>query len=614
MRSRKSSKYSKLKQSINSEYSESDSFYDSYIPIKKETCNMMMIEKNQFEKIINYLQETTTLNNKLKSKTLTPITQQKFNQENFLKSRIHSFSFIAESKIKTELPIQNNIEIKKNKVNLFKSINCNIIDSFDDELKEEQEKKEKEEKKDKEEITKLKIAIAEITKKYEIEANNYKLLITDLTSQIENLQKQINELNIQNQKNNLNKKKFELLYDKPKILNNILSYIENNDKLFLSKCNKFFYKNFYFRTIAQKFLEKIKHKDEILQKLAGEDLTSKFNVKEPDLESLFQTYVLEQKISGIEIRNEVTKSMIFLEKNVKTPLKNYKANLEKTIKNSNITSINSFFNAANNSAKTEQKNESGFLLTKFFSAIKAGIKEDMEIVNNKIDNSLKYNLISFTNKEYDDLFNIDKNVLETFQTDKSLNVVFEYDKSENIKKLLEEFLKTDLSKEIYQNFFMNLCENFSDLLFAGYKSLNDIKNLEIIVYALYFRFMKNRIYIEDLQSVIKDLNQFAESSRQIKEMLMKSKNDLEFKYSNSLMTISLLNNNIVEKNNQIAEANTKIKTSEEKYSKFKNDIIKEYKKIKDDFSFAINERDTLKGILLEFKNYFIQVVKGDLLS
>jgi hypothetical protein len=57
-----------------------------------------------------------------------------------------------------------------------------------------------------------------------------------------------------------------------------------------------------------------------------------------------------------------------------------------------------------------------------------------------------------------------------------------------------------------------------------------------------------------------------------------------------------------------------MKEKEQNYDKFKNDIIKEYKVIKDEFYFTKKERDTIKDILLELKNYFIKVVTGELLK
>ena len=58
------------------------------------------------------------------------------------------------------------------------------------------------------------------------------------------------------------------------------------------------------------------------------------------------------------------------------------------------------------------------------------------------------------------------------------------------------------------------------------------------MYSLYIRYMRYKIKLEDLQGVIDDLNYFLESSRQIKEMMTQAENELEFKYTNSVMTIS----------------------------------------------------------------------------
>ena len=88
--------------------------------------------------------------------------------------------------------------------------------------------------------------------------------------------------------------------------------------------------------------------------------------------------------------------------------------------------------------------------------------------------------------------------------------------------------------------------------------------------------MRNKLKDEDLQSVIGDLNHFAESSREIKEMLTKSKNEFEFKYTNSMMNNAELNSIIIQKEKEINNIILKFKEKEEKYNKFKNDIIKEY--------------------------------------
>ena len=224
------------------------------------------------------------------------------------------------------------------------------------------------------------------------------------------------------------------------------------------------------------------------------------------------------------------------------------------------------------------------------------------------------NYISFNPNEYVTIFDSDRYVLETFKTDKSLNVKFNYDNADKIKKILNDFFISQLPQTSYQKFITKICEIFPDLLYSSFIALNDIKNLEIVVYALYCRYMKYKTRVEELQSVIDDLNHFAESSKQIKEMMTKAKNELEFKYTNSIMTISQLNNAVNEKDEELIKIKSEIKEKEEKYEKFKNEIIKEYKNIKDNYNLTKKERDVIKNIFIELKNYFVNVVTKELLN
>jgi TolA-binding protein len=454
--------------------------------------------------------------------------------------------------------------------------------------------------KDKEEITKLKSEIAEINKKNDTEINNYKEIIKELSSKIETLQNEIFELKKGNQEKKvkeIKKSKIEIIYSNSKLLFKIISYLENKDKFNLSKCNGFLYKSLYYKALSEKIYNKLLTKEKIIKKFENEDLTSKFEVKEKEILELFRSYIINQKVSGIEMRNEIVKSLIFLETHVKIPLANFKSpNDEKE-----------------NIFKMEEPKKKKFF-SKFFSALKTEIKEEIGMNNPKNEIIVNNNFISFQPKEYVSIFNTDRHVLETFKTDKSLNVKFDYKDADKIKEIINEFFICQLPQASYQKFISKISETFSDLLYASFIALNDIKNLEIIVYALYCRYMHFKLKIEDLQSVIEDLNHYAESSKQIKEMLTKSKNEVEFKYTNSMMTISQLNSSLKERDEEIKNVKIKMKENEEKYNKFKNDIIKEYTKIKDDFSFTKKERDLCKGILNELKDFFVKVVTGELLN
>ena len=621
--------HSKRKESVSSDMVSESESYCSYIPIKKEVSNYIIIEKKFYEKLIQYIQKTNSFNHQLKTKK----NVNKSKKVEYFQSLIDTFSIISTKK-QTNMPneiekekIKNenkNINIDNNKNNITndnKNTNTNNTTNLDNKNKVNENESnnvkvnpntsmmslfmnsQKEKAKEKEQISKLQLELAEMTKKHETEIENYKSIIKDFSNKIDILQKQIKNLNDINnkmiEKENINKHKIQIIFSYPKIQSTILSYLNIEEKFDLSKCNSFLYKNIYFRAVTEKVYQKYKTREKIFEKFENEDLASKLEIKENEILDLFNKYIKEQKVSGKEMRNEIVKSLVFLEKQVKIPLSNFKG----------PAPDKNMLNFGNNEPKK------GKFFTKIFSAIKSEITEEIDnITKNELINKTNINYITFNPNEFLNIFEADKYFLETFKTDKSLNVKFEYETSNRIKDIINEFFNSHLPQPCYQNFIQKICETFCDLLFSAFLALNDIKNLQIIMYALYSRNMKDKLKIEELQSVIEDLQHFADSNRQIKEMLTKTKNELEFKYTNSMMTISQLNNVIIEKDREINNVKLNSKEKEEKYEKFKNDIIKEYKKIKDDFNFTKNQRDSLKNILNELKDFFVKVVSGELLN
>ena len=606
----------KRKESVSSskseDASESGSEQGIYIPIKKEKSSYQIIDNKIYEKLIQHIKNINSFQTQLKSKSFSQnpnIVYQKYSDSSkFKKSLANEFSIISK---KPEKEIS-----KEDKENNNEQTNNNMFKSSDNVIKVNNPNTSmmslfmnanKAKEKEKEEIIKLKTQLSDITKKYQTEIDNYKTVVNDLTLKISALEKELSNLKELNKKltsrENIAKTSFGMIYTNEKILPKILSYLEIQEKFNFSKCNIFLYKSIFFKAVSENYLKIIKHKNKIIDKFSGEDISTKFDVKENEISELFRDYIINQKVCGVDMRNDIVKCLIFLENYVTIPMANFKLSTATGKNSQNLFDLPP--------EKPEQKKPKFF--SKFFSALKSEIKEEIGI-GTKQENIVKNNYISFSPNEYINIFDSDRHVLQTYKTDKSLNVKFVYDNADKIKQLLNEFFVCQLPQNSYQKFITKICEIFSELLFSSFLALNDIKNLEIIMYALYCRYMKYKTKIEDLQGVIEDLNHFAESSRQIKEMMTKAKNELEFKYTNSVMTISQLNNSINKKDEEIIKIKSELKEKEQNYDKFKNDIIKEYKVIKDEFYFTKKERDTIKDILLELKNYFIKVVTGELLK
>ena len=431
----------KRKESVSSskseDVSESDSDQGIYIPIKKEKSNYQIIDGKLFDKIVQYIKNINSFQEKLKSSSNYQIINKKhnFEQTELIKSLTNEICIISnkenEKKNSEEDNINNNFY--KSSDNLLKINNPNPNTSMMSLFMKSNKSKEK----DKEEIIKLKSELSELKKKSQTEIDNYKNVINDLSSKVETLEKELNNIKYINAKlksrQNLNKTSFELIYTNEKLLTKIISYLEIQEKFNFSKSNIFLYKNIFFKAVSENLLKTIKHKNYIIEKLSGQDLLEKFDAKEPEISQLFNEYILNQKISGIDMRNEIVKSLIFLESYVTIPMTNYK--LSKNKKSENMFDLPQ--------EKTENKKPKFF--SKIFSALKSEIKEEIGI-GNKPQNIIKNNYISFSPNEYINIFDTDRHVLQTAKTDKSLNVKFIYENADKIKKLLNDFFISQLPR------------------------------------------------------------------------------------------------------------------------------------------------------------------------
>ena len=131
------SKHSMRKESVSSiksdMISESESYYDSFIQIKKEVSNYIIIDKKIYEKIIKFIKNSNLFKEQIKMKYNKKNNFKKPEYQNCL---INEFSIISSNKNKNDYSLKsnninnnenNNTDIKKD--NIYSNINDNIKNS-----------------------------------------------------------------------------------------------------------------------------------------------------------------------------------------------------------------------------------------------------------------------------------------------------------------------------------------------------------------------------------------------------------------------------------------------------------------------------------------------------
>ena len=228
--------------------------------------------------------------------------------------------------------------------------------------------------------------------------------------------------------------------------------------------------------------------------------------------------------------------------------------------------------------------------------------------NKKVKQELNNKIITIFKDDYFELDKFDKNLLNYFNNDKYINIKFEFKSSKDIKALFTYFIKNGLPQEYYNKFIHYLIDEFSELFFNCYESLDSIKELEIVNIAIDTRYKRTNYLMKEMNLMVTELNNYCETSKNLKETLLKQKNDVEIKYNNCLMLNSSLNQEIINNNNiikQLKEEKIKIKND---VDILKNKMIEDYQKIEKRYNDVNKERQTLINIFIELKNFFINTI------
>ncbi len=532
------------------------------ILIKKEECKFIKIDIKLYKRLLELLKNNISLKQNIKKEkfkiNFSKETQTEFD-DNYLNNIINDNKKTIK-KLEEEL---NTIKIKNkiltNENELLKTENYNLKNEINS-IK----------KKNKEKIDKLNYIILSNKNSYQKLTEEKKLLEEKI--------KHMKPISL-----------YEEVFKSEKNVNTILSYLTNDYKLLFSSLNQNFHNNFYYNIKFKLCKKKLENTEKILSSLSTENISDKYEIEIEELNKLIEKYTKSHQFIGNNLRYYVIHSLLFLEEFLRKPLREFGAK-EEDLKNKNYMN----------------KIKKGF-----FSVFKS---ETIDYIMNKknIINELNNNVIVFPNEKINDLNENDKYLLQLYNDDifRNIKIFFDFSNSDEIINLIKYFNTKNFSdnNQTKEQFNKNLIIEYSNLLFIAFKTIKELKEIEIVNNLLDSRFKNYKISIQEMQYKLDELYSLYKGSQSVKEIVFKEKRELEIKYNDNLLKTLKLEKKFenLYKEYEIIEKE-KLK-SEKEYNNYKDKILNEFKKVEENLKFTKNEREILKNILLEFQKYFMNFV------
>ena len=526
----------------------------NYIEIKKEKNRTINIDIKLYEKLITFI----NINNNMLMN---------------MKHKISTIKYSEQTQTEEELifdDAQKQLKLKEKEIKNLKEENLVL----------------------KNELNKYKTKYSDIEKKYNEIKNIFDKQMNEKIDVTNKLNKEINSLNEiihsnkEKMKNMVKYTSFERVFDDEKLLDKILTYLPFEYYLILSSLNKKIHFHLYYKKRCAYIENKYKKCEKLIKELTTSSIPLKYKIEDEEIINLVKKYTEPHLIPGNKMRYSLFHSLLFIENIVRKPLIH-----QYDIKKNKKESAKIFFNEIFKVMKFEDNNEITQLMK-----------------NQKINQELNNKILTIFKDDNIELEKIDKEIIEYFKNDKYINIKFEFKSAQEIKTLLTYFMKHGLEQEYYNKFFRYLIDEFCDLFFNCYESLNSIKELEIVNIAIDSRYKQTNYLMKEMNLMVTELNNYCETSKNLKETLLKQKNDVEIKYNDCLMLNSSLNQEIINYKNIIKDLNEdKIKIKAD-VDILKNKMIEDYKKIEKSYNEVNKERKSLINVFIELKNFFINTI------
>lgn len=419
--------------------------------------------------------------------------------------------------------------------------------------------------------------------------------ISKLHNEILQLQTSLSTLNSTLQKQTQEMKQMkkispiEMAFSHEKITDKILSYLPFEYTFHFLSLNNYLHSHFYYKQRCF-FLEgKLQNAIKEISQLTTKDICEMYSITNQEMENLFEKRLNNSEVIATKLRKRIIRSLFFIDEIVKTPLRNIPEVQKLTEKMLTVIKDKS-----DNENEISELNDEiiDFPPKKYF-----GLHYTIENENEKKDEI-----------SYDD---IDKKILQYYSPIGRSKIKFDFSSSEEIRELLDMFFRAKLSKDHYANFLKCIVEEFSSLLYDSYETIKEAKEMEIVTRAMMIRYNKTMMRVNEITEEINDLSQFAKSSKEIKEMLLKQKSEVEIKYNDALMQISSLLNEKERYKKTIEDIDKERVNCEKEFEEFKAKLINEFKAMQNESKLIVRERDALKGTLIDFKNFFMKFVNDE---
>ena len=526
----------------------------NYIEIKKEKNRTINIDIKLYEKLITFI----NINNNMLMN---------------MKHKISTIKYSEQAQTEEELifdDAQKQLKLKEKEIKNLKEENLVL----------------------KNELNKYKTKYSDIEKKYNEIKNIFDKQMNEKIDVTNKLNKEINSLNEiihtnkEKMKSMIKYTSIERILENEKLLDKILTYLPFEYYLILSSLNKKIHFHLYYKKRCAYIENKYKKCEKLIKELTTSSIPLKYKIEDEEIINLVKKYTEPHLIPGNKMRYSLFHSLLFIENIVRKPLIH-----QYDIKKNKKESAKIFFNEIFKVMKFEDNNEITQLMK-----------------NQKINQELNNKILTIFKDDNIELEKIDKEIIEYFKNDKYINIKFEFKSAQEIKTLLTYFMKHGLEQEYYNKFFRYLIDEFCDLFFNCYESLNSIKELEIVNIAIDSRYKQTNYLMKEMNLMVTELNNYCETSKNLKETLLKQKNDVEIKYNDCLMLNSSLNQEIINYKNIIKDLNEdKIKIKAD-VDILKNKMIEDYKKIEKSYNEVNKERKSLINVFIELKNFFINTI------